>query len=90
MLSYAEYRTIGIYNASSTALSELDMLQTRFIHALGLNDEAALLYLNLAPLHTRRDIAILGFIHRAVLRKGPQQLHQFFELGHVRGVHPTR
>ena len=35
---------------------------------------------NLAPLSTRRDIAMLGVIHRAALREGPQQLWKFFRL----------
>ena len=33
---------------------------------------------NLAPLGARRDIAMLGVIHRAALRKGPEQFHKFF------------
>ena len=32
----------------------------------------------LAPLNTRRDIAMLGVIHRAVLCQGPSQLQDFF------------
>ena len=36
---------------------------------------------NLAPLSTRRDIAMLGVIHRAALREGPQQLLIFFPFG---------
>ena len=40
--------------------------------------EEALFHFNLAPLETRRDIAQLGVIHRAALRKGPNHLHNFF------------
>ena len=36
------------------------------------------MYFNLAPLNARRDIALLGIIHRAALRNGPPQFHQFF------------
>ena len=36
------------------------------------------MHFNLAPLNTRRDIAQLGLIHRAVLRKGPPHLHPLF------------
>ena len=33
---------------------------------------------NLAPLRSRRDMAMLGMIHRSVLGKGPPQLERFF------------
>ena len=36
---------------------------------------------NLAPLRVRRDIAMLGVIHRSVLRQGPRALQQLFQLG---------
>ena len=39
----------------------------------------ALVHFKLAPLKVRRDIAMLGVIHRAVLGKGPQQLQRFFQ-----------
>ena len=32
----------------------------------------------MAPLHTRRDIAVLGVIHRAVLGHGPSHFHSLF------------
>ena len=35
---------------------------------------------NLAPLETRRDLAMLGLIHRTVLGKGPKHFQQFFVL----------
>ena len=38
-----------------------------------------LVHFRLAPLRTRRDIAILGAVHRAMLGKGPKQLHTFFK-----------
>ena len=39
----------------------------------------ALMQARLAPLAVRRDIAMLGVIHRAVLGRGPQQFQQFFK-----------
>ena len=33
---------------------------------------------NLAPLSTRRDIAMLGLLHRVTLGKGPPHLRQIF------------
>ena len=38
-----------------------------------------LLAFNLAPLRARRDIAMLGLIHRAATGKGPEQLKRFFQ-----------
>ena len=45
---------------------------------LGVSHEQALFRFNLAPLKARRDIAQLGLIHRAALRRGPVRLHKFF------------
>ena len=35
--------------------------------------------MNLAPLAVRRDIAMLGLIHRAMLGRGPAQFREFFQ-----------
>ncbi len=39
----------------------------------------ALLHFNLAPLRLRRDIAMLGLIHRSVLGIGPPHIRKFFK-----------
>ena len=78
VLSFIEYRTPGIYHACSTVLSELDLVLSRFLMQIGLSEADAFMHFNLAPLCVRRDIAMLGVIHRAVLRKGPPSLWQFF------------
>ena len=52
-------------------LQRLDRIQDRFLEELGLSAAEALLKHNLAPLSTRRDIAMLGLIHRTVLGCGP-------------------
>ena len=80
VLSFIEYRTAGIHFASTSVLKEVDEVQTRFLRELELTEESALMNFNLAPLSTRRDIAMLGVIHRAALREGPQQLWKFFRL----------
>ena len=78
LLSYIECRTAGIHFASSRVLRELDDVQARFIRQFNMSEEAAFMHFNLAPLETRRDIAILGVIHRAAMREGPPQLWKFF------------
>ena len=79
VLSYLESATPALYHASKTTLLPLDNLQRRFLREVGgVTPDAALCNFNLAPLNTRRDIAMLGVIHRAALRKGPKHFHEWF------------
>ena len=78
LLSYLEYRTPAIYHATRNVLEKLDAVQTRFHRDVGVNDATALLEFNLAPLCMRRDIAMLGMLHRAALGEGPPQLKELF------------
>ena len=48
------------------------------VEVIGDNQNKILLNFELAPLSTRRDVAMLGIIHRSVLRLGCQHLHKFF------------
>ena len=80
VLSYAEYRTPAIAHAASSALCVLDAVQDRFTQALGLNAAEACVAHRLAPLSTRRDIAILGIVHRAAIGRGPPLFHSWFRL----------
>ena len=61
-------------------LKPLDQLQERFLNNAGLSNLQALMVFNLAPLTTRRDVAMLGLIHRTVLKKGPAQFQHYFAL----------
>ena len=58
----------------------LDSVQRRFLENVNLDSRAAFTTYNLAPLSSRRDIANLGVVYRAALRKGPKKLWQFFIL----------
>ena len=78
LLGFLEYRTPAIYHATRGVLSRLDRLQARFLEKSGINEVEALMEFNLAPLCTRRDIAMLGLIHRTVLGKGPQHFQGLF------------
>ena len=53
-------------------LRRLDKVQESFLRQL------VLLEFNLAPLSMRRDIAMLGIIHRAALGDGPTQFREYF------------
>jgi len=55
-----------------------DSVRNQMIEAAGFNKLEALLVCNLAPLAARRDIAILGLIHRTVLGKGPNHFGKIF------------
>ena len=58
----------------------LDKFQDRFLQELGISPEDALGHLNLVPLSCRRDMAVMGFLHRAALGKGPEHVKEFFTL----------
>ena len=80
ILSYIEYRTPAIAHASATTLAPLDAIQNRLLRELDISAEEALIRFRLAPLHARRDIAMLGVIHRAARGQGPAQLRSLFPL----------
>ena len=91
MLPILEFPTPAIYHATHTALSHLDRVQKRFLREVGLTAEDALLSFRFAPLQTRRDIAALGLIHRAVLGEGPPHFQQWFHLSNkVRHSYRTK
>ena len=66
VLSYVESRTPAIYHATDTTLKQLEAMQNRVLRELDVRAKDALLEWSLAPLSTRRDVAMLGVIHRAV------------------------
>ena len=81
ILSFIEYRTPGIVHAATSVLQPLDNVLTKFLDDIGMTQLEALLHFNLAPLHVRRDIAMLGVIHRATLDMGAPALKSFFPKG---------
>ena len=80
LLSYLEYRTPAIYHAKRDVLDKLDRVQHKFLKDIGVDDITALMEFNLAPLAARRDMAMLGVLHRAVLGKGPRHFEELFQL----------
>lgn len=79
LLSFIEYRTPGIYHATRSVLAKVDEIQTRFLQNAGLDEVTALMQFKLAPLSMRRDIAMLGMVHRAALGEGPPQMRRLIE-----------
>ena len=90
-MRYIEYRTAAIYHACDSALESLDHVQDKLLEAAGASKVDVVLKLNLAPLAARRDIALLGLIHRTVLGGGPNHFKKFFKLaGPHEGAHAGR
>ena len=80
ILPYLEFATPAGFHATATTLAPFDKLQTWFLKEIGLTALEALEKYNLAPLSTRRDIALLGVVHRTVLGEGPPQFKRWFRL----------
>ena len=80
VLSFLESGTPAIYHAAKTHLALIDHVQDIFLRELGVSSEAALMEFNLAPLNTRRDISMLGLIHRTVLKGGTPHFRRWFHV----------
>ena len=84
-LSYIKASLPGYHHAAPSVLGAIDRVQRRFLREVGLRDEQALLDFNLAPLRCRRDIAMLGLLHRVALREAPSQLLPTSDPSHSAG-----
>ena len=80
VMSYIEFRTSAIYHASETHLRRLDSIQDRLLRSIGVDETIAISELHLAPLRSRRDMAMLGIVHRTMLGAGPEHFRTFFKL----------
>ena len=78
ILSFIESSTPGLYHASASTLSRIDRVQARFLREVGLSEVQALEDYRLAPLESRRSMAMLGLLHRVNLGKAPGQLEALF------------
>ena len=78
VLPVLEAHTAALYHAAPSTLEHLDRVQRLFLRGVELNDTEAFLQHNLAPLRTRRDLAMLGLLHRCALGEAPPQLLAFF------------
>ena len=86
-----EMNSAGFYHAVNTVLDPLDQLQNSFLQKVGLTMEEAFLEFNLAPLSTRRDIAMLGLIFKCARGLAHPDLQQLFPRAiEVHHGHETR
>ena len=63
-----------------SVLDCVDRVQRRLLRELGLTELEGLTRYRLAPLPSRRDMAMLGVLHKVVLGLAPPQLAAFFPL----------
>ena len=73
-------RTAGLYHATTTVLKPVDALYSHFVREVGLTAETAFWQYNLAPLCLRRDVALLGLLHKCVLGLAHPELCKLFPL----------
>ena len=78
ILPIIECHTGAIFHASTSTLARLDRIQSSFLKALNLTPEEAFERYNLAPLCLRRDIAILGLLHKCTLNIVHPSLRRLF------------
>ena len=84
ILSFLESSTPALYHAAASILAWIDRVQTRFLRDIGPSDIDALRNFRLAPLGSRRDMAMLAVLHKINLGMVPPQLQALFpKLGRV-------
>ena len=62
-----EYQNGAIFHASAHLLKKIDRVQDKFLEELDLDARTAFLEYNFAPSDVRRNIGILGLLHKRVL-----------------------
>ena len=72
ILSYVESSTPGLYHAAPSVLDRVNRVQRRFLREVGVSELSALQDFRLAPLESRRDMAMLGALHKVVLGLPPR------------------
>ena len=66
-----ESSTAALYHAAPTTLAWIDRVQHRFLKEIGLSELEAVRNFRLAPLNSRRDMAMLGVLHKINLGEAP-------------------
>ena len=67
--SIMEQHNGAIFHAAASTLEKLDATQNHFLHEIGMDEAKAFLENNFAPPTLRRNIGILGLLHKRVLGK---------------------
>ena len=78
VLSYVESGTPALYHAARSVLDRVDRVQRRFLRELDYSEKDALVDYRLAPLDSRRDMAMLAVLHKVTLGTAPAKLKALF------------
>ena len=78
MLPSIESGSPAYYHAAPNILKMVDSVQDDFLSSLGVSKVDAIVRFNLAPLNTRRDISLLGVLHKIMLGTAPGPLANLF------------
>ena len=62
-----EIHTGAIFHAANHLLAKIDAVQQHFLDELGIDAKEAYLEFNFAPQQLRRNIGVLGLLHKRVL-----------------------
>ena len=79
VLSFIESRTPGLHHAAPSVLEIVDRVQGRFLREIRFSELEAFERFRLAPLPDRRDISMLGLLHRVSLGNVPPPLAALFD-----------
>ena len=79
-LSSIDFATLAIYHAPEIFLQNIDQIQEIVFSELGISAFEVLNEYNVAPLNCRRDISMIGFIHRIVISEAPFQFSKFINV----------
>ena len=88
VLSYIESSTPGLLHALPSVLNGIDRVQPSFQRELGFSAVEALELYRLAPLPCRREMFVMGALHKIILGIAPQQLAALFPVVGI--VHEPR
>ena len=73
-----EYHNGVIQHACASQLQRIDSMQRGYVHELHLTEQSAFIHYNFAPPSLRRDIGLLGFLHKRILEQCHETIIGFF------------
>ena len=68
----------AIFHAATSLLAKLDDAQNRFLRVIGITPECTFLEYNFAPPKLRRNLSMLGMLHKRVLGKCHPSFERLF------------
>ena len=74
VLSFIESSTPGIFHTAPSTLERVDRVQRKLRREIGISEIEALRNYKLTTLPSRRDMVMLGLVHRIALGLAPPQL----------------